>query len=310
MTNRTFAGIAIGAAVLAGASAALAQVAARVPQRGTSEQLQQLASKPTPKLADGRIDFNGTWDHLGGIEFVRPQTRPDGSVCFIACPPAAGAARAAGQGPRAGGPPPAPFPPVQTDFPKYKPEFQAKVKELTGQQVKFDTVLQCQPPGVPRIGPPAKIMQNAREVVFLYDDVNGSFFRIIPIDGRSYRKDVPASYLGDSIGRIEGDTLIIETTNFRTDDGTVYQGANPETYKITERFTRVEDDTINYEFTINDPTTWTKPWTAVIPWSKIDPKEQMYEYMCHEDNFDIVHLLTGARNREKNPSLNLQPAKR
>jgi hypothetical protein len=102
----------------------------------------------------------------------------------------------------------------------------------------------------------------------------------------------------------------IYNTNFRTDDGTVYQGANPETYKITERFTRVAPDTINYEFTISDPTTWTKPWTAVIPWTKIDPKEQMYEYMCHEDNFDIVHLLTGARNREKNPSLNLQPAKR
>ena len=90
----------------------------------------------------------------------------------------------------------------------------------------------------------------------------------------------------------------------------MYQGANPATYKITERFTRVAEDTVNYEFTINDPTTWTKPWTAVIPWTKIDPKEQMYEYMCHEDNFDIVHLLTGARNREKNPSLNLQPAKR
>ena len=133
--------------------------------------------------------------------------------------------------------------------------------------------------------------------------------RIIPLDGRPHIGSSLKQWLGDTRGHFEGNTLVLETTNFRNDD-TVYQGANPETYKITERFTRVADDSINYEFTITDPTTWTKPWTAVIPWNKIDPKEQMYEYMCHEDNFDIVHLLTGARAREKNPKLNLQPTKR
>ena len=130
--------------------------------------------------------------------------------------------------------------------------------------------------------------------------------RIIPLDGRPHIGPTLKQWLGDTRGHFEGNTLVLETTNFRTDDGTVYQGANPATYKITERFTRVAEDTVNYEFTINDPTTWTKPWTAVVPWTKIDPKEQMYEYMCHEDNFDIVHLLTGARAREKNPSLNLK----
>jgi hypothetical protein len=134
--------------------------------------------------------------------------------------------------------------------------------------------------------------------------------RIIPLDGRPHLGPNLKQWLGDTRGHFEGNTLVIETTNFRTDDGTVYQGANPETYKITERFTRVADDAINYEFTIDDPTTWTRPWTAVVPWTKIDPKEQQYEYMCHEDNFDIVHLLTGARAREKNPALNLQPTKR
>jgi hypothetical protein len=134
--------------------------------------------------------------------------------------------------------------------------------------------------------------------------------RIIPLDDRPHLGKNLKQWLGDTRGHFEGNTLVLETTNFRTDDGTVYQGANPETYKITERFTRVADDTINYEFTIDDPTTWTKPWTAVVPWVKIDPKEQQYEYMCHEDNFDIVHLLSGARAREKNPALNLQPAKR
>ena len=129
--------------------------------------------------------------------------------------------------------------------------------------------------------------------------------RIIPLDGRPHIGSTLKQWLGDTRGRFEGNTLVLETTNFRNDD-TVYQGANPETYKITERFTRVADDAINYEFTIEDPTTWTKPWTAIVPWNKIDPKEQMYEYMCHEDNFDIVHLLSGARAREKNPALNLK----
>jgi hypothetical protein len=124
--------------------------------------------------------------------------------------------------------------------------------------------------------------------------------RIIPLDGRPHLGKNLRQWLGDTRGRFDGNTLVIETTNFRTDDGVMFQGANPATYKITERLTRVAPDAISYEFTVEDPTTWTRPWTALIPWTKIDPAEQMYEYACHEDNFDIVHLLSGARTREKN----------
>jgi len=124
--------------------------------------------------------------------------------------------------------------------------------------------------------------------------------RIIPLDGRPHLGKNLRQWLGDTRGRFDGGTLVIETTNFRTDDGVVFQGANPATYTITERLRRVAPDSISYEFTVEDPTTWTKPWTALIPWTKIDPAEQMYEYGCHEDNYDIVHLLRGARTREKN----------
>jgi hypothetical protein len=123
--------------------------------------------------------------------------------------------------------------------------------------------------------------------------------RIIPLDGRPHIGKNLQQWLGDTRGHWEGDTLVLETTNFRTDQGVIYQGANPGTYRITERFTRVDADTINYQFTVEDPLTWTKPWTARIPWIKIDPREQQYEYACHEDNYDIVHLLSGARAREK-----------
>ena len=123
--------------------------------------------------------------------------------------------------------------------------------------------------------------------------------RIIPLDGRPHIGKNLHQWLGDSRGHWEGSTLVVETTNFRKGDGVVFQGANPETFRITERFTRVDAKTLNYEFTVSDPTTWTKPWSARIPWTKIDPEEQMYEYACHEDNYDMVHFLTGARAREK-----------
>ena len=124
MAHRLFASTIVTLSVLAVAANSSAQVAAQAANRGTVQQLQKLSAKPTPKLADGRIDFNGTWDHLGGIEFVRPVKRPDGSICLIAC---GGAAPA--------GAPPAPFPPIQLDFPKYKPEFQAKVADFKKRQV-------------------------------------------------------------------------------------------------------------------------------------------------------------------------------
>ena len=123
--------------------------------------------------------------------------------------------------------------------------------------------------------------------------------RIIPVDGRPHIGKNLHQWLGDSRGHWEGNTLVVETTNFRTDDGVIYRRANPATFRITERFTRVDANTLTYEFTVEDPTTWTRPWTARIPWNRIDPAEQMYEYACHEDNYDMVHFLEGARVREK-----------
>jgi hypothetical protein len=282
MTNKLFVSCIAIVLALAVAGTALAQVAARAPDRGTVQQLQKLSTKATPKLADGRVDFNGTWDHLGGIEFVRPVKRADGSICLIAC------------GPAPGGAPPAPFPPVQTDFPKYKPEFQAKVADFKKRQVELDTNLRCQAPGVPRIGPPHKIIQNAREVVFLYDDVNGAFFRIIPTDGRPHRKDVPASYLGDSIGRIEGDTLIVETVGFNEETWLTDNGAfHTKDLKVTERFRRV-GDTIEWRATVNDPAILTEPW-ALKPQVMWITDFELEEPARCEDR-DVKHIIDGSHH--------------
>jgi len=120
--------------------------------------------------------------------------------------------------------------------------------------------------------------------------------RIIPLDGRPHLGPNLKQWLGDTRGHFEGDTLVVETTNFR-DEGT-FGAADPKTYRITERFTRSAAGVLKYEFTISDPATWTKPFTAMVPWIKVDPQDQMYEYMCHEDNYDMVHLLAGGRKRE------------
>ncbi|MGH9255979.1 MAG: hypothetical protein ACRD3C_15580 [Vicinamibacterales bacterium] len=140
----------------------------------------------------------------------------------------------------------------------------------------------------------AQIFQSPGQVVILQEMIHSA--RVIPVDGRPHLGPNLRQWLGDTRGRWEGNTLVVETTNFRRDAGAVYGNANPDTFKIVERFTRVGPETLNYEFTISDPNTWTRPWTAMVPWTKIT--EQMYEYTTHEDNYDAVHLLVGARVRE------------
>jgi hypothetical protein len=97
-------------------------------------------------------------------------------------------------------------------------------------------------------------------------------------------------WLGDSVGRWEGDTLVVETTNFT--DKTQFNGSSKD-LKVTERFTRVDDKTLLYRFTVEDPTTWDRPWTGEYPW--VASNETLYEYACHEGNYSLESMLKGAR---------------
>jgi hypothetical protein len=242
----------------------------------------------TPHLADGRPDLNGTWDH-NALGFVRTQELGGGSVCILDCPQGQGAVPggngAAIRGAVRG---------IASTFPKYKPEFASKVKDLSDKQVQTDNVLQCQPPGVPRIGPPHKIVQNAREVVFLYDDVNGGFFRIIPTDGRPHRKDVSASYLGDAVGHWEGDTLVVETTNFNEDTWLIDNGAfHTKDLKVIERLRRI-GDTIEYQAVAYDPAVLAEPWTLRPQTLNRTDKELEEPDRC-EDR-DLEHVIDGSHH--------------
>src|SRR5580700_7513582 len=103
-----------------------------------------------------------------------------------------------------------------TKEPSYKPELRAKVADLAARESKVDPVFYCGRPGVPRIGSPRRIVQTPKEMIFLYEDISGDPYRIIPI-GRPHRKDANPTYYGDSVGRWEGDTLVVDVTNFNED---------------------------------------------------------------------------------------------
>jgi hypothetical protein len=123
--------------------------------------------------------------------------------------------------------------------------------------------------------------------------------RIIPLGNQPHLPSAVRQWLGDSRGHWEGNTLVVETTNF-TDEarGSTFQYAT-KNMKLVERFTRINDRAIDYEFTVSDPDTWARPWTAKLPWNRIDGL--IYEYACHEGNLGLEHILSGARAAEAKP---------
>jgi hypothetical protein len=118
--------------------------------------------------------------------------------------------------------------------------------------------------------------------------------RIIPLDARPHLPEDVRQWNGDSRGRWEGNTLVVETTNFSSKSN--FMGST-ENLRVVERLTRVTQDRINYEITIDDPTTWSRPWTAMLPLRQ--KPEQIYEFACHEGNYSMEGALRGARADDK-----------
>jgi len=145
----------------------------------------------------------------------------------------------------------------------------------------------------------AQIFQSPGYVVIYAEMIHHA--RIIPVDGSGQLPENVETWLGNPVGHWEGDTLVVETTNFlKADDigrtGVVYGNADPETFRIIERFRRTGPRRVEYEVTMSDPNTWTRPFTIRVPWNQTD--EQIYEYQCQELNYDLYFWLSGARERE------------
>ena len=143
------------------------------------------------------------------------------------------------------------------------------------------------------------ILQTPGQVVIRAEMVHDT--RVIPLDDRPHIDPSIRQWLGDSRGWWDGDTLVVETRNLtdklweRRFSNTVY--GTGEHMHLVERFTRVDADRIDYRFTVNDPTTFQRPWTAATPMETLE--EPLYEYACHEGNYAIVNMLSGARARER-----------
>jgi hypothetical protein len=136
-----------------------------------------------------------------------------------------------------------------------------------------------------------QLFQTADHVVILNEMIHDA--RIIPLDGRPHLN--LRLWAGDSRARWQGDTLVIDTVNFKAPTLMTTGELSVNTH-LTEKFTRLDADTLLYEFTVDDPTTWTKPWTVQVPMAR--SREPMYEYACHEGNYSVPNILAGARQRE------------
>ena len=137
-----------------------------------------------------------------------------------------------------------------------------------------------------------QIVQSPDAVVILTEMVHDA--RVVRMNSQHVPPTI-RKWLGDSIGRWEGETLVVDTTNFT--DKTRYRGSTQNLH-IVERFTRVDAKTLRYRFTVEDPDAWTAPWTGEYTWPATD--EKIYEYACHEGNYAMGNILRGARLKEKN----------
>lgn len=144
--------------------------------------------------------------------------------------------------------------------PVYKPEALAKVKDLEANQSRTDGVFYCGRPGVPRLGPPRKVLQSANEMVFLYEDMSGDTFRIVPINGK-HNPDLDPSYNGDAIGRWDGNTFVVESVNFVEETWFGELGYfHSDQMKVIERMW-MHGAEMAYQVTVEDPKVLAQPWT-------------------------------------------------
>jgi len=142
-----------------------------------------------------------------------------------------------------------------------------------------------------------QIVQSPKSMgIYMEDDHAGGGNRVIYMDGRPHAPAEMKFYLGDSRGHWEGNSLVVETTNFSQP----FRGSDIETYKMTERITRVDATNLRREITFSDPHTWTKPWTVLIEMGKSadDSKHMIFDSACHEGNYGMTGILVGTRREE------------
>ncbi len=192
-------------------------------------------------------------------------------------------------------PPDGKIPPFTPEMRK-KRAAQAEAGRLPGGPEDLALRIRCISRGLPMVPTPNnnffQIIQTPGSVGILQEMMYE--LRIIPLDGRPHASSGVRGYMGDARGHWEADTLVIDTTNFVGKDD--FLGAD-ENLHLTERLTRTDADTILYQFTVDDPTAFTRPWSGEIPMTRT--QEGIFAYECHEGNYSLIDILSGARAQEK-----------
>ena len=162
-----------------------------------------------------------------------------------------------------------------TPRPSYKQEHLAKVKDLADHESRTDPVFYCGKPGVPRIGPPRKIVQLPTETIFLYEDISGDPYRVVPTDGRPHRKNPNPSAYGDSIGRWDGNVFVVDVSGFGDDTWLGEDGYfHTDAMHVVERFWK-DGDNLVWQATVEESNVLAKPW--VMPARLLKPSNDSLE---------------------------------
>jgi len=238
-------------------------IAGRIPERVGKGRLG-----PAPRLPDGKPDLGngkGSWnprilENIAGVGPGTPERRAVEKVVDV------------------------PFQPWARQL------YEQRIADLQ----RDDPEARCLPPGIPRLYQtpfPFQIFQLTDRVLFVFEG-GAHFWRAVYTDGRPHQKDPNPTWLGDSIGHWEGDTLVVDTIGFN-DRSWLDQDGHPHTEALhtVERFERTDEATLHYQVTIEDPNAYTKPWTTsyTIPWAA---GQELMEYVCNEDNNrDVPHLV-------------------
>jgi len=232
---------------------------------------QPTAPRAAPRTADGKPDLSGIWVATGALLLFEGEE-------------ALAAARAADA---AAGRPPG----NSNEAPPLKPEAETQRQYFLGRRGIDDPMARCLLTGVPRINfrpLPFEIVQLPDRVIMLYEIHHA--FRIIPTDGRPHPEDAEPSYLGESVARWDGDTLVVDVRWFNDKTWLTGVGSiHTEDLRVTERYTRDSYDTIRYEATMEDPAVLTKPWT-IRETFRLRPGERIREYECIESNEDLTRF--------------------
>lgn len=242
-------------------------------------EVDELKKAPTPRAKDGHPDLTGFWNRAGwGYGVFQGRFSADGKTYDIGnhlCVTCGG-----------GRPSTAPPPPP----PPYKPEFADKAKEMSDHWMKYDPVFHCGMSGFPRLGPPTEIVQTPDRLVFLYQPLEQlNSYRVIPIDGRGHDPSLDPSYLGDSVGHWDGDTMVIDVVNF-TDETWISRQApiHTDQMHVVETLKR-EGNTIQWKVVIDDPKVLTAP---IVQTQTMGIGEKgghaLEELPCHEH--DAAHI--------------------